>query len=93
MPNRLDQLARKRRQLQQQAAAQRQQLGEHFDAIDARFRGFDQGIVKVQGFLQRPALLAGAAALLTFMGPWRALRLVGKAALLLSAARRLFRLV
>jgi hypothetical protein len=93
MQNRLDELASRRRQLQQRAEAQRQDLGAHFNAIDERFRGFDQGFVKVQGLLQRPALLAGGAALLLFMGPWRALRLAGKAALLLSAARRLFRLV
>ena len=83
-------LAERRRQLQQLAAAQRRELGSHLDAIETRVRGVDQGFVKVRSLLQRPLLLTGGSLLAMFVGPWRALRLVGKAMPLIITARRLF---
>ncbi len=86
----LTELAEHRLQLQQQAAAQRQQLAMHVNTIEARIRGVDQGLLNVRNFLQRPAVLAGGAALALCMGPRRALQLLGKAMKLMLAARRMF---
>jgi hypothetical protein len=91
--HRLSELAQRRAQLTQKAAAQRAQLGQHLHAIESRFGVVDQGILKVRGLLQQPVLLAGGTALAMFLGPARALRLVAKSALMISAARRLFRLI
>lgn len=88
MKHRLTELAQRRARLTQKAAAQRAQLGQHLHAIESRFGVVDQGILKVRGLLQQPVLLAGGAALAMFLGPMRALRLVGKAALMITAARR-----
>ncbi len=88
MKHRLTDLAKRRAQLTQKAAAQRAQLGQHLHAIESRFGVVDQGILKVRGVLQQPVLLAGGAALAMFLGPGRALRLAAKTALMVSAARR-----
>lgn len=92
MTDHLAELAQRRARLQEKAAAQRRQLGAHVGVIEARFSGVDRGFVKVRSWLSRPLVLASGAALLVGVGPHRALRLVGKAAVLLAAARRLVRL-
>jgi hypothetical protein len=89
MKYRPTELAERRAQLQRKAAAQRAQLGLHVDAIESRTSALDQGFLKAQRLLQKPVLLAGGAALALFVGPVRAVRLVGKAALLIAGARRL----
>jgi YqjK-like protein len=86
--HRLTELAERRAQLTRKAAAQRMQLGQHLHAFESRFGVVDQGILKARSLLQKPVLLAGGTALAMFLGPVRALRLVGKAALMISAARR-----
>jgi YqjK-like protein len=82
-------LADRRAQLQLKAAAHRQQLGELVDSIEARTQGIDQVLLKARPFVRKPVLFAGAAAILLFVGPGRALRLLGKGMLMFSAARRL----
>jgi hypothetical protein len=91
MTGRLAELAERRRELQQKAAAQRSQLGEYVGDIEARFAGVDRGFLNLRGLLQKPAMLAGGAALFLFMGPGRMISLAGKAAVLVSIARRLIR--
>ncbi len=88
MKHRLTELAERRVQLQQKSAAQRAQLGRSMHTIESRLGIIDQGVVKARNLLNRPVLLAGGTALAMFLGPARALRLVGKTALLISAARR-----
>ena len=92
MNDHLAELAERRARLQEKADAQRRQLGAHMSVIDARFSGVDRGFVKARSWLRSPLLLSGGAALLFGVGPGRAMRLVGKAALLIATARRLFRL-
>jgi hypothetical protein len=82
-------LSQRRLQLQQLADTQRRQLGAHMDAIEARISAADHGILKVQSFLHRPVVLVGAAALSVWLGPWRTLRLMGRAMFFASVARRM----
>jgi len=86
--HRLTELAERRMQLQRKLAAQRAELGLHMHHIESRLGVVDQGILKARSFLQKPVLLVGGTALAMFLGPARALRLVGKTALLITAARR-----
>jgi len=46
--DRLTELAERREQLQRQAALQRQELGQHLGAIDARLRFVDTGLTSVR---------------------------------------------
>lgn len=93
MSKRLRGLEERRALLQRKAAAQRQQLSEAVEEIDARVRRVEGGFGSVRKFLHRPAVLAGGAALGLLVGPRRALRLAGQAALVIAAARRLLRFV
>ncbi len=88
-----EELAQRRVRLELRSAVQRRQLGELVESIDSRIRGVDQGLLKARHFLQRPAVLAGGAALSLVIGPRRVLRLAGQAVLLFAAARRLLRFV
>ena len=86
-------MSERRAQLQRKAAAQRRQLGAHMDAIEARVRPVELGFLKLRTLVHKPVVVAGGTALALFLGPRRALRLVGKTALLVSTARRLLRVV
>lgn len=86
-------LAERRAKLQLRSTLQRQQLGRLVASIDSRLHAVDQGFVSARNFLQRPAVLVGAAALGLMIGPRRVMRLAAQGALLLTAARRLLRLV
>ena len=93
MRKRLSELQERRALLEQKSAQQRQQLGAAVDEIDSRIRRVEGGLGTARKFLQRPAVLAGGAALGLLVGPRRALRLAGQAALVVAAARRLLRFV
>ena len=93
MSARLAELAHRREELQRRAAAQRNELGEYVAEIETRCAGVDRGYTRLQGLLRRPAALAGSAALLFFLGPRRVVSLAGRAAILVSIARRLIRRV
>jgi len=93
MRKRLSELQERRALLEQKSAQQRQQLGAAVDEIDSRIRRVEGGLGSARKFLRRPAVLAGGAALGLLVGPRRALRLAGQAALVVAAARRLLRFV
>jgi len=93
MKDHLVELADRRRQLLLKSAAQREQLGAAMESIESRVRTVDNVLVKARPFLRKPVLLVGGAALVWFIGPGRLLRMAGRAALLLSAARRLMGMV
>jgi hypothetical protein len=93
MRKRLSELQERRALLERKSALQRQQLGAAVDEIDSRIRRVEGGLGTARKFLQRPAVLAGGAALGLLVGPRRALRLAGQAALVVAAARRLLRFV
>jgi hypothetical protein len=91
MRGHLAELAIRRHDLQRKAAAQRCELGEYVGDIEARCLGVDRGFVRARGLLRKPVVLAGGAALFLFLGPARWMSLAGRAAVLLSIARRLIR--
>jgi hypothetical protein len=93
MSKRLSQLQERRALLEQKSALQRLQLGAAVDEIDSRIRRVEGGLGSARKFLRRPAVLAGGAALGLLVGPRRALRLAGQAALVIAAARRVLRFV
>ncbi len=93
MSERLRLLEERRALLQRKSAVQRQQLGLAVEEIDSRIRRVEGGLGSARKFLKRPAVLAGGAALGLLVGPRRALRLAGQAALVVAAARRLLRYV
>lgn len=93
MSERTRNLAARRSHLLLKSAAQRRQLGALVRSIDARIGTVDRGLTSARGFLQKPAVMAGGAALALFVGPRRVLRLAGQAVLFFAAARRLLRLV
>ncbi len=92
MSDHLYDLAQRRAGLQRKAELQREQLGAHVRAIESRVSGAD-GLLSARFLLQKPVLIAGAAALLFFVGPRRVLALAGRAIFLFSTAKRLFRLL
>ena len=89
MKDHLMDLADRRTQLQLKAAAQREQLVFAMESIESRVRTVDSVLIKARPFLRKPVLLVGGAALLWFIGPGRLLKMAGRAALLISAGRRL----
>jgi hypothetical protein len=91
MTGHLAKLESRRKDLQSKAAAQRRELGECVGDIKARCLGVDRGFVKARDLLQKPVVLAGGAALFLFLGPGRLMSLAGRAAVLVSIARRLIR--
>jgi hypothetical protein len=93
MTKRFGQLQERRALLEHKSALQRRQLGSAVEEIDSRIRRVEGGLGTARKFLQRPAVLAGGAALGLLVGPRRALRLAGQAALVIAAARRLLRFV
>lgn len=93
MTKRFGELQERRALLEQKSALQRHQLGSAVDEIDSRIRRVEGGLGSARRFLKRPAVLAGGAALGLLVGPRRALRLAGQAALVIAAARRLLRYV
>lgn len=86
-----NELAERRAQLQRRADAQRRLLGAIVDSIDERLGSADRGLNTAKRFVQRPALLAGAAVLGLLVGPRRFAKLAGQGVLLAAAARRLLR--
>lgn len=91
MSGRLAELALRRKALQRETAAQRRQLGEYVGDIEARCSAVDRGFASARGLLRKPVVLAGSAALFLFLGPGRLMSLAGRAAVLISIARRLIR--
>jgi hypothetical protein len=89
----LSELEERRALLLQKSAAQRQQLGMAVEEIDSRVRRVEGALGSARKFVQRPAILAGGAALGLLVGPRKALRLAGQAALMIAAVKRLLRFV
>ena len=78
--DRAQELAYRRMKLRAQCAAQRKQLGESVVAMEAELAGIDRAVRIARRFVTKPALVATGVALLTFIGPKRALRWVTQGA-------------
>jgi hypothetical protein len=91
MSGRQGELAMRRQNLQRKAAEQRRELGGHVVEIEARFAGVDRTFVRARSLAQKPIVLGAGAALFFLLGPRRLMALAGKAAMVVSIARRAMR--
>lgn len=78
--DRAQELAYRRMKLRAQCAAQRKQLGESVVEMETELAGIDRAVRIARRFVTKPALVATGVALLTFIGPKRALRWVTQGA-------------
>jgi hypothetical protein len=82
-------LARRRNQLQDRAAAQRAELRELRGELQHDLRFVDRGIDVARRLTSTPMLLIVGLAALAFIGPRGALRWISRAALVATSIRRL----
>jgi hypothetical protein len=91
MTQRVRELAERETALQLRCAAQRRAVGREVDDIETRLRTVDRIAGATSRAIRNPAVLALAGVGLFALGRVRALRLLGRAWLLVSAARRVLR--
>jgi hypothetical protein len=93
MSAREQELAERHEKLRLRCVFQRRAVGAEVENIQARFGTVDRFAIMTRSTLLQPGVLvAGIIALLVF-GRLRALNSVGRAFLLMAAARRLWRMV
>ena len=90
MSDRQRELAAKRRALIAESSAQRQQLAVLAGGIKERLAGVDHGIEVVRTIAKKPTVIAGAIAMVSFIGPRRLFSAVTRSAMFLSLGRRAF---
>ncbi len=93
MSERRQRLAQRRVALLAHSAAQRDALSQQVSQIEQRLASVDRTINVVRRYAAQPLLLAGGVALLVMIGPRRLLSWAGRSAVLLSAGRRMLRLM
>jgi len=86
--SRAEELASKRRSLQQRCAVQRRELGRASLALEDRLATVDRGILVVRRLVASPIIVVAAIALVAFAGPARLLRWTSQALLLRSVLKR-----
>ncbi|MEO8464396.1 MAG: hypothetical protein ABI640_03580 [Gammaproteobacteria bacterium] len=91
MSDRELELAERHAELRLQCAVQRRVVAAEVENLEARFRSVDRFAILTRSALLQPrVLLAGVIALVVF-GRIRAFSTIGRAFLLMTAARRLWR--
>ena len=93
MSERRQRLAQRRAALLAHCAVQRGDLSQKAAQIETRLASVDRTINIVRRYAAQPLLLAGGVALLVMIGPRRLLSWAGRSAVLLTAGRRMMRLV
>lgn len=93
MSDRRQRLAQRRAALLAHSAVQRGELSQQVAQIESRLASVDHTINVVKRYAAQPLLLAGGVALLVMIGPRRLLSWAGRSAVLLSAGRRMLRLM
>jgi hypothetical protein len=83
-------LAARRAELLDRSSRLRADIAERTRDITGRFSGVERLATAARS--NRPLMLAGAAALMLFAGPRRAVRLAGRALMVLGVVKRLLRL-
>jgi hypothetical protein len=86
-------LAQRRAALLAHCAVQRGDLSQKAAQIETRLASVDRTINIVRRYAAQPLLLAGGVALLVMIGPRRLLSWAGRSAVLLTASRRMLRLM
>jgi hypothetical protein len=93
MSDRQLELAARRAALIVQASEQRDHLKLLAGNIKEGLAGIDQGIEVVRAVANKPTVLAGAVAMVSFIGPRRLLRAAARSAMLITTGRRVFKLL
>ncbi|HEY4645979.1 MAG TPA: YqjK family protein [Steroidobacteraceae bacterium] len=86
-------LASREAALRLRCAVQRSEMARQVSGIEARLQSVDRVAMTARGFLLRPTVIAGGAVLLILLGRTRTFRVLGRGLVLLSAARRLARIM
>jgi hypothetical protein len=89
MSDRQLELAARRNELIAQTTVQREQLQMLAGDIKERLAGVDHGIEIVRAVAKKPTVIAGAIAMISFIGPRRVLRAVTRSAMFVATGRRL----
>ncbi len=92
MSDRQQELAARRNALIAQSSAQREQLKMQAREIKMRLATVDHGIEVARAVVRQPAIIAGAAAVVAFIGPGKILRAVARSAMFITTGRRLLSL-
>lgn len=91
--DRAQELAYRRKRLQAQCAIQRRDLGAVAAEVEYQLSGVDRAVLLVRRVASAPALISGGVALLTLVGPRRALKWVSQGAFWYSTSKRILGLV
>lgn len=86
--SRAEQLASRRARLREQCDIQRRHLGAIAADLQYELSGIDRAVLMMRRITSKPVVVSAAVALLTLVGPKRALRWVTKAAFWYSAGKR-----
>lgn len=88
MSDRQLELAARRHALIAQSTLQREQLKVLAGDVKERLAGIDRGIEVARAIAKKPAVVAGAIAMISFIGPRRVLRAVTRSAMFIATSRR-----
>jgi hypothetical protein len=88
-PDRAEQLAYRRARLRAQCDIQRRQLAQVAADIERELNGIDRVVLLMRRVASKPVLVSAAVALLSLLGPGRALRWVSQGAFWYGAGRKL----
>jgi len=91
MSDRRIELQQRRRELLLRSEAQRRSLAQTTAELETRLHGIDHVIGMARRFVAQPALIAGGLAAIVMIGPKRLLGWAGRAVVLFSTGRRLFK--
>lgn len=91
--DRAQELAYRRKRLQAQCAIQRRDLGAAAADVEYQLSGVDRAVALVRRVASAPALISAGVALLTLVGPKRALKWVSQGAFWYSTGKRVLGLV
>ena len=87
--DRAQELAYRRKRLQAQCAIQRRDLGAAAAEVEYQLSGVDKAVMLVRRITSAPALVSAGIAVLTLVGPRRALRWVSQGAFWYTTGKRM----
>ena len=92
-PNRAQELAYRRARLQAQCAIQRRDLGAAAAKLEYELSGIDRTVLLMRRVANKPAMISAGVALLTLIGPKRALKWASQGAFWYTTGKRVLSLV
>lgn len=91
MSARAEELARRRRALQERCEQQRREMGLAASTLEGQLGTVDRGIDLMRRLTSSPIVIGAVFALVALVGPMRLFRWTGRALLLATAFKRLSR--